>query len=93
MVQQLRISLPIRGTWVQSLVGELKSHIPQVLGAVTKTQDSKEKQDKHTHTHTHTHIEKNTWGLIFAAQWEVSDFSRTKLLSATKCHEILTKTL
>ena len=42
------------GTWVQSLVGELKSHIPQILGAVTKTQDSKEKQDK-THTHTHTH--------------------------------------
>ena len=79
----------MQGTWVQSLVGELKSHIPQVLGAATKTQGSKEKTRQHTHTHT----QKNTWGLIFAAQWEVSDFSRTKLLSATKFYEILTKTL
>ena len=79
----------MQGTWVQSLVRELKSHIPQVLSAATKTQGNKEKQN----THTHTHTQKNTWSLIFAAQWEVSDFSRTELLSATKSHEILTKTL
>ena len=48
----------MQGTWVQSLVRELKSHIPQVLSAATKTQGNKEKQNKtHTHTHTEKHLE------------------------------------
>ena len=29
MVQWLRISLPMQGTWVRSLVRELRSHMPQ----------------------------------------------------------------
>ena len=28
MVQGLRIYLPMQGTWVQSLVGKLRSHMP-----------------------------------------------------------------
>ena len=29
VVQWLRIHLPIQGAWVQSLVGELRSHMPR----------------------------------------------------------------
>ena len=29
LVQWLRIHLPMKGTWVQYLVGELRSHMPR----------------------------------------------------------------
>ena len=29
VVQWLRIHLPMQGTWVRSLIGELRSHMPQ----------------------------------------------------------------
>ena len=29
VVQRLRIHLPMQGTWVQPLVGELRAHMPQ----------------------------------------------------------------
>ena len=36
MIQWLRLHLPMQGVWVQSLVGELRSHMS--LGQKTKTQ-------------------------------------------------------
>ena len=31
VVQWLRICLPVQGMWVQSLVGELRSHMPRSI--------------------------------------------------------------
>lgn len=30
MTQRLRVCLPVQGTWAQSLIWELRSHIPQL---------------------------------------------------------------
>ena len=44
VVQWLRICLPVQGMWVQSLVGELRSHMQLSLHTATKTHDSQKKE-------------------------------------------------
>ena len=56
MVQWLRLRLPMQGVWVQSLVRELRSHMPQ--GQKTKTENRSNNVTNSIQTLKMVHIKK-----------------------------------
>ena len=91
MVQYLRICLAMQGTWVQSLTGELRSHVPQSKQASSPQLESTyaSKKDPEGHNQDPVHLRQSNIQILKKKKTKTSELPRwsSGYKSTLQCRE------